>query len=75
MHQTSLLAAFHGHVESVRFLIEAQVNVDLAKVDDGVTPLYLAVQRGHVELVRLLINSGDHCISRLGRAKLNLFAF
>ncbi|KAJ9272423.1 hypothetical protein DTO212C5_1608 [Paecilomyces variotii] len=47
-------AAYRGHVDITRLLIERGCNVD-AKEDDGWTALMLASQEGHLPLVNLLV--------------------
>ncbi|KAJ9299066.1 hypothetical protein DTO271G3_3308 [Paecilomyces variotii] len=47
-------AAYRGHVNIARLLIERGCNVD-AKEDDGWTALMLASQEGHLPLLNLLI--------------------
>ena len=50
----TILASFCGLKEVVTALIEAGADINLA-VKDGVTPLYSASQKGHVEVVRELL--------------------
>ena len=50
-------AAFGGHVESAKLLIEAGANLEIAD-ENGCTPLYVAVEEGHTAVVELLINAG-----------------
>eukprot|EP00435_Cladocopium_sp_Y103_P032252 s631_g8.t1 len=58
-------AAQAGHVDIVRFLLEAGANKDQTK-DRGATPLHVAASQGHLEVVRLLIESGaDSTITRI----------
>lgn len=51
------LAAYTGHVEDVKRLIEAGRDVNGGD-DDGRTPLYLAVLGGHADVVEVLTSSG-----------------
>ena len=51
------LAANAGHLESVRSLIIAGVNVNQAR-NDGATPFFIAAQMGHHAVVELLIQNG-----------------
>ena len=51
-------AAFSGHLEVVRLFLEALgATVDTPN-KDGVTPLFMAAQKGHHEVVRLLQAQG-----------------
>jgi len=45
-------------MEIARLLIEAGANKDLRRTEDGSTPLHVAAEEGHLDLVRLLIESG-----------------
>ena len=50
-----LLAALEGHTAVVRELLSVpDIDVNLAQTN-GITPLYAAVQNGHLEIVRLLM--------------------
>ena len=51
------VAAFNGHTEFVRLLLEYGFNVD-SRHWYGFTPLMLAASRGHLEIVRLLLQAG-----------------
>ena len=51
------IMAIWGDVENARTLIEAGAEID-ARGEDGFTPLLNAVGQGHVEMVRLLLDSG-----------------
>ena len=42
-----------GHTEAIRALIEAHANIE-AQNNSGKTPLYLARERGHTEVVKLI---------------------
>ncbi|EGR44163.1 uncharacterized protein TRIREDRAFT_70907, partial [Trichoderma reesei QM6a] len=56
-------AAQNGHVEVVKILLEAGVQVDphMDSYDiEMPSPLWLAAQGGHVELVELLIRKGAY---------------
>lgn len=48
------IAAYKGHTEVVRMLLEAQVNVD----DGNITPLVAAAENGHSDVVKLLLDHG-----------------
>ena len=51
-------AAQHGHLEVVRFLLQAPgIRVEQANVD-GMTPLCVASQHGHQDIVSLLLRNG-----------------
>ena len=50
-------AAFKGHTECVKLLIEAKADVNKAN-EYGYTPLYWAALLGHTECVKLLIDAG-----------------
>lgn len=52
-----MLAAYHGHVETVRALVERGADPDLANVN-GQTPVGGTVFKGHDEVTRLLLESG-----------------
>ena len=54
-----LLAALEGHTAVVRELLSVpDIDVNLAQTN-GITPLYAAVQNGHLEIVRLLMEMRD----------------
>ena len=38
--------------------MESGANKDQGTTDDGATPLYIAAQNGHLEVVRFLVESG-----------------
>ena len=52
------MAAWEGHLEVVRLLVESGAKIDQGKTDDGATPLFIAAQQGDLEVVRLLVQSG-----------------
>jgi ankyrin repeat protein len=52
-----LFAAREGHVQSLKALIDARADIDLAD-PDGTTPLIVALMNGHWDAARLLIESG-----------------
>jgi len=49
-----IYAAFGGHAEIVRFLLENDADVD-AQAGNGMTALMAACRNGHLEVVRLLL--------------------
>lgn len=49
-----IYAAFGGHVETVRFLLSLEVDVD-AQADNGMTALMVASRNGHLEVVKVLL--------------------
>jgi ankyrin repeat protein len=56
--QTALhWAAFYGHVDAVRLLLEHGADAD-ARGADSATALHRAAESGHAEVVRVLLNSG-----------------
>ena len=40
------------------FLVESGANKDQGTTDDGSTPLFIAAEKGHLEVVRFLVESG-----------------
>jgi ankyrin repeat protein len=52
-----IYAAWYGHVELVRVLLEGGANVDRADVDQN-TALHVAAQYGHLDVCRLLLDWG-----------------
>ena len=44
--------------EVVRLLVESGANKDQGKTGDGMTPLHIAAEQGHLEVVRFLVESG-----------------
>jgi len=57
--ETSLqIAAFYGHLEVVRQLLEKGENIEARRSDNGSTPLLTAARCGHTEVVRLLLEKG-----------------
>jgi uncharacterized protein len=52
-----MLAAYHGHAETVRVLAERGADVD-ARNDRGQTPLAAAVFKGFTDVVQVLLAAG-----------------
>jgi ankyrin repeat protein len=50
-------AAYGGHVEVVKLLIDAGANVDESNFHGG-SPIFMAAQQGHFEVVKVLIDAG-----------------
>jgi len=50
-------AAYGGHTEVVRLLLEAGADPNLPE-GEGVTALTIAAERGHAEIVRVLLTAG-----------------
>ena len=40
----------------MKVLLDNKANVNISRTTDGVTPLWIAVQEGHVEVVKLLLD-------------------
>jgi Ankyrin repeats (3 copies) len=53
-------AAFGGHVDVCRLLLDADADVD-SRTDDLRTPLYQASFRGHADCIRVLLAAGADC--------------
>eukprot|EP00438_Fugacium_kawagutii_P033643 Skav204040 [mRNA] locus=scaffold3:108692:109762:- [translate_table: standard] len=53
------IACGEGHVEVVRFLIEAGADVNQGETKNGRSPLHIASAQGHPEVVRLLLEAGS----------------
>lgn len=52
------LAAFGGHIEVLTLLLNAGVNINTAKQDNGRTPLHIAAIHNCVDFVEALITNG-----------------
>ena len=57
-------AAQYGHVKCAAYLIEKGVDVDALKRATW-TPLMLACTKDNMEVIRVLIEQGDHLFSRV----------
>ena len=44
----------------MRCLVESGANKDQGRTDTGATPLFVAADKGHLEVVRFLVESGAH---------------
>jgi ankyrin repeat protein len=51
-------AAFFGHIDMVRFLLECGAEINAPILPFGHTALYLAAQQSHYDVVQCLISSG-----------------
>lgn len=51
-------AASHGYPEIVKLLLAFQHKIDAATPETGITPLHVAVIKGHSTVVRLLLDCG-----------------
>jgi len=60
------VAASEGHHETVRVLAAAGANLELARLDDGTTPVYIASYHGYQRVVDI-INAYER--RRIGRDK------
>ena len=52
-----LIAAYHGHEEVVKLLLNNKANIEV-KTPRNSTPLLLASQKGHLSVVKVLIRNG-----------------
>lgn len=68
--QTALhIAAIHGHVESLQFLVSIGSNTDIADSENW-TPLHYAANNGHVEAVEFLLGQSvfaKHAVTKDGK--------
>ena len=60
------MASSSGHLGSVKALLEAGADVNKARTDIGVTPLYVACQKGHGSIVEALLSRGAQ-LTEFGR--------
>ena len=49
------MAAFHGHLDLVKYFIEEKICKPDLKCNDRMTPLHLAAFHGHVDIVKYLV--------------------
>jgi hypothetical protein len=61
-------AAMNGHANVVKVLIEAKADVNQARGDTGSTPLYIAAQQGHADVVRRPLRPTYSQCSRYSRS-------
>ncbi|KAI8068747.1 ankyrin repeat-containing domain protein [Gongronella butleri] len=67
-------AAFFGHADACKALIAAGASVDIYS-SDKMTPLLLACQRGHLDVVKVLLDQGNASLllgDRFDRSPLHL---
>ena len=55
-----LLACKGNRVDEVTSLLQKPLNPNSTGADADHPPIYLAAERGHLEVVRLLLEAGDH---------------
>ena len=58
-HTVLHVAALHGDHQCVRVVLRVDVEVDATNLQHK-TPLHLAVEAGHLEVVKLLLEAGAH---------------
>ena len=51
------IAASHGHIDIVRYLVSQGTNIEIKRKDDW-TPLHVACKNGHYKVVEFLISKG-----------------
>jgi ankyrin repeat protein len=67
------VAAIHGHVEAIRFLVSVGANPELAD-SNGNTPLHYSASEGHSESVELLLNCSSYCKYAINKQGKTAFA-
>lgn len=67
------IAATFGHVDTMRILIKANANLNIAN-NKGHTPLWFAAQHGHSDAVQLLIKSKVDCDQVSGKSSTAVYA-
>lgn len=55
-HTVTTIAAVKGHVPILKLLAEAKVDLTQPRIDNGATPLHLAVLNGHYQAATFLID-------------------
>ena len=68
-------AAYFGHAETCRELIDCGATVETLESSSRATPLLFAAQRGHIDCVRTLIEHGKadpEVVDKFGRTPLHL---
>jgi ankyrin repeat protein len=63
-----MLAAYHGHTETVRMLLRAGAQPD-SRNDKGQTPLGGVAFKGHIEIAKLLLDAGADPLADQGGSK------
>lgn len=66
-------AAFKGHVDVVKLLLDHQFNINM-KDEKGYTPLHCAIEAGHKEVVELLVNRRADINTRINKGCLTPLA-
>lgn len=72
-----ILAAKHGHINSVKTLLKQQANVNLSNDQkDDYTALLWAVQHGHIEIAQMLLHHGADvsAVTKTGQTALHFAA-
>ena len=52
------LAAYSGHIEIARLLLQNGAEVNVMRNNYGITPLHWAALNGHVDILHLLVENG-----------------
>ncbi|KAL1518954.1 hypothetical protein AB1Y20_003224 [Prymnesium parvum] len=64
-HKALCDALLHGHVECVRLIVDARVDVNMACEDGETTALHIAARVGHARGVQLLLDAGAAVSTRI----------
>ena len=69
-------AAYQGHVEVCKLLIEHKANISIANIEMGSYPIHVGVEQGHVEVCKLLLaqNADVNSKRKDGKAPLHVAA-